>query len=80
MIPKKKKTTCPFSIYTVIQPATENAVIISISSEHTCVGSAQFKRTAASGLDCLIKKIPEILLIDNDTKPRALVQAVQHHY
>jgi len=77
---KCRLSTCPFSIYAVIQPPTENAIITSISSEHTCVGSAQFKRTAASRLDWLIKKLPEILVIDNDTKPRAIVHAVQHHY
>ena len=64
---KCRLSTCPFSIYAVIQPATENAVITSIFSEHTCVGSAQFKRTAASRLNWLIKKLPEIVVIDNDT-------------
>ena len=77
---KCRVLTCPFSIYAVYRQHSENIQVTSISSHHTCIGEGQFQRKASSKHDWLVKNIPKIMVVDNNTTPRAIIQAVQHHF
>jgi len=77
---KCRVPTCPFSIYAVLHCSSEVVHVTSIVPDHTCIGSTQFMRAAASRLDWLVKNLPSIMVVDNDTKPKAIIQAVQHNF
>lgn len=76
----RSMSSCPFYIRCNYVGSTDQAKIVKVTTEHTCIGSAPTLRPSVSRMSWLLRELPKLLKIERTTSVKTIIDTIRLHF